>query len=58
VEQHISLSPEEYARIGGVPFLLAKQGLIMSESRGHLCRDESVEGLRFYTNYILHGFPQ
>lgn len=57
LEQHISLTPEEYARIAGVPFLLAKQSLIMSEKRGKACRDESIEGLRFYPNYFLEEFP-
>ncbi len=57
VEQHFSLTPEEHARIAGIPFLLAKQSLILSENCGKLCRDESIEGLRFYPNYIVDGFP-
>jgi len=57
VEEHFSLTPEELAKITGHPFLLAKQSMILSEGRGQLCRDESIEGLRFYPNYILDGFP-
>jgi len=57
VDQHLSLTPEEHARIAGIPLLLAKQSLILSEERGKLCRDASVEGLRFFPNYLLDGFP-
>lgn len=57
VEKEFSLTPEEHARIAGIPFLLAKQSLILAEKVGKLCRDESMEGLRFYPNYIVDGFP-
>jgi ESCRT-II complex subunit VPS36 len=33
--------------------VLAKERLLAAEGRGLLCRDDSVEGLRFYPNLFL-----
>jgi hypothetical protein len=50
---HPWLSPEEYARMSGIPCLLAKHSLVLSENRGLTCRDESIEGLRFYSSALF-----
>ncbi|MFT7818506.1 vacuolar protein-sorting-associated protein 36 [Arapaima gigas] len=45
-----SLTSEEFAKLLGLSVLLAKERLLLAEKMGHLCRDDSVEGLRFYPN--------
>ncbi|RXN06838.1 vacuolar -sorting-associated 36 [Labeo rohita] len=45
-----SLTAEEFAKLLGLSVLLAKERLLLAEKMGHLCRDDSVEGLRFYPN--------
>ncbi|KAG0243626.1 hypothetical protein BGW41_001837 [Actinomortierella wolfii] len=40
----------ELARIMQISVALAQDQLLMTEGKGLLCRDESVEGLRFYDN--------
>lgn len=45
-----SLTAEEFAKLLGLSVLLAKERLLLTEKMGHLCRDDSVEGLRFYPN--------
>ncbi|XP_069747850.1 vacuolar protein-sorting-associated protein 36 isoform X2 [Narcine bancroftii] len=47
------LSSEEYAKLVGISVLLAKERLLLAEKFGHLCRDDSVESLRFYPNLFL-----
>ena len=47
------LSVEEFARISGVAVVLAKERLLAAENCGRVCRDDSVEGLRFFPNLIL-----
>jgi len=54
VKEHGSLSAEEFARVTGLPVVLSKERLLMAEQYGRLCRDETVEGLRFYRNLIVH----
>ncbi|XP_072900075.1 vacuolar protein-sorting-associated protein 36 [Hemitrygon akajei] len=53
VSQKGSLSSEEYAKLVGISVLLAKERLLLAEKFGHLCRDDSVECLRFYPNLFL-----
>ncbi|XP_074651856.1 vacuolar protein-sorting-associated protein 36-like [Tubulanus polymorphus] len=53
VEQTGSLTANEFAQVIGVSVILAKQRLLVTERCGKLCRDESVEGLRFYPNLFL-----
>lgn len=53
VSEKGSLTSEEFAKIVGMSVLLAKERLLLAESMGHLCRDDSVEGLRFYPNLFL-----
>ncbi|XP_030372756.1 vacuolar protein-sorting-associated protein 36 [Scaptodrosophila lebanonensis] len=48
-----SLAVEELAKQLGISLLLAKERLLVAERLGKVCRDESVEGLRFYANLLL-----
>uniref|UniRef100_A0A8C6QH72 Vacuolar protein-sorting-associated protein 36 n=1 Tax=Nannospalax galili TaxID=1026970 RepID=A0A8C6QH72_NANGA len=48
-----SLTSEEFAKLVGMSVLLAKEGVLLAEKMGHLCRDDSVEGLRFYPNLFM-----
>ena len=48
-----SLTAEEFARLAGVAVVLAKERLLAAEELGRLCRDDSIEGLRFYPNLFL-----
>lgn len=36
-----------------VGFLFFVPRLLLAEKMGHLCRDDSVEGLRFYPNLFM-----
>ncbi|XP_028655083.1 vacuolar protein-sorting-associated protein 36 [Erpetoichthys calabaricus] len=45
-----SLTAEELAKLLGISVLLSKERLLLAEKMGNLCRDDSVEGLRFYPN--------
>uniref|UniRef100_A0AAQ4NZM5 Vacuolar protein-sorting-associated protein 36 n=1 Tax=Gasterosteus aculeatus aculeatus TaxID=481459 RepID=A0AAQ4NZM5_GASAC len=45
-----SLTAEEFAKLLGLSVLLSKERLLLAEKMGHLCTDDSVEGLRFYPN--------
>ncbi|XP_041358148.1 vacuolar protein-sorting-associated protein 36-like [Gigantopelta aegis] len=53
VEERVSLTAEELAQLVGVSVILAKERLLLTEKVGGVCRDETVEGLRFYPNYFL-----
>ena len=44
------VSPLDVARQHGMPVQVALQLLLAEETQGHLCRDDSLSGLRFYTN--------
>lgn len=48
-----SLAAEELAQTLGISVLLAKERLLTAEKHGKACRDESIEGLRFYPNQFL-----
>lgn len=50
---HGSLSAQELSTSIGVPVVLAKEYLLSTEKNGKSCRDESIEGLRFYPNKFL-----
>lgn len=50
VSEKGSLTAEEFATLLGLSVLLSKERLLLAEKMGHLCRDDSVEGLRFYPN--------
>ncbi|CRL07731.1 CLUMA_CG020685, isoform A [Clunio marinus] len=57
VEQQVkevnSMSIEECARLQHISVLLAHERFLIAERAGKVCRDESVEGLRFYPNLFL-----
>ncbi|XP_037036984.1 vacuolar protein-sorting-associated protein 36 [Bradysia coprophila] len=53
VEEKKSMSVEELARILSISMILAQERLLIAERAGNLCRDESMEGLRFYPNLFL-----
>ena len=48
-----SFTPEEMSTSLGMSVILAKERLLSAEGEGLLCRDDSVEGLRFYPNRFL-----
>jgi ESCRT-II complex subunit VPS36 len=48
-----SFTPEEMSTSLGLSVILAKERLLSAEGEGLLCRDDSVEGLRFYPNRFL-----
>lgn len=48
-----SMSIEECARLINVSVLLAHERFLIAERAGKVCRDESVEGLRFFPNLFL-----
>lgn len=52
-EKCTSISADELARLVGISLLLASERLLTAERLGKLCRDESIEGLRFYPNLFL-----
>lgn len=53
VQESNSLAVEELAKARNISLILAKERLLTAERLGKLCRDESLEGLRFYPNFIL-----
>lgn len=48
-----SLSSEELAQHLGISVILAKERFKTAEKYGKCCRDDSMEGLRFYPNLFL-----
>ncbi|CAF0910685.1 unnamed protein product [Rotaria sp. Silwood1] len=50
VESSISMSADQLANLIGIPVIVARERLIAAETHGLLCRDDSIEGLRFYPN--------
>lgn len=57
LEEKESLTPEELAQILGISVLLSKERLLTTEKYGKACRDDSIEGLRFYPNLFLQESP-
>ncbi|XP_049777747.1 vacuolar protein-sorting-associated protein 36 [Schistocerca cancellata] len=53
LEAQGSLTSEELAQTLGISVLLARERLLTTEKYGKACRDESIEGLRFYPNLFL-----
>ncbi|CAG5120941.1 unnamed protein product [Candidula unifasciata] len=47
------LTSEQLAQIVGLSVVLAKERLLLAEKNGGVCRDETIEGLRFYPNLFL-----
>lgn len=55
VEKSKCIDVEEMARILGVSLLLAQERLLTAERFGKICRDESIEGIKFYPNLFLRS---
>lgn len=53
VEQAECLTPLQLASRLSIPVQLARQRLREAETDGKLCRDESIEGLKFYPNLFM-----
>jgi len=53
VESAGSLTPEELGGREGCSVILARERLVAAEAAGAVCRDDSVQGLRFYPNLFL-----
>ncbi|KAJ9590764.1 hypothetical protein L9F63_016280 [Diploptera punctata] len=53
LEEQGSLTAEDLAQLLGISVLLAKERLLTTEKHGRACRDESIEGLRFFPNWLL-----
>ncbi|CAH1257735.1 VPS36 [Branchiostoma lanceolatum] len=53
VEESGSLTAEELSRVASFSVMLAKEKLLTTEKKGLLCRDDTVEGLRFYPNLFM-----
>ncbi|CAH1391815.1 unnamed protein product [Nezara viridula] len=50
-----SLTAQELSQMLGISMLLAKERLLTTEKFGKICRDESIEGVRFYPNLFLEN---
>ena len=48
-----SLTAEEFSRYAGMSVILARERLLAAEIEGDACRDDTVEGLRFFPNKFL-----
>lgn len=55
MKKAVSLSVEELAQILSISLLLAQERLQTAERAGKICRDESIEGLRFFPNRFLQN---
>lgn len=55
MESEKSLTIEELARILSISIVLAQERLLTAERAGSICRDDSIEGLRFYPNLFLRN---
>ena len=50
LEAYECLTADELSRHMGISVTLGKERLLLCEQQGKLCRDENVEGLKFYIN--------
>ncbi|KAI5723940.1 hypothetical protein M8J76_013075 [Diaphorina citri] len=53
VSQNVFVTVEQFSRLASVSLVIAKHRLLLAETHGKLCRDQSIEGLRFYENKFL-----
>lgn len=51
--EHECLSPQSYALCTNLTPIVAREQLLMTESMGKICRDESDRGTYFYINKLL-----
>jgi len=54
VESAGNLTPEQLSKSLNLSVILAQERLLSAEREGKLCRDDSVEGLRFFPNEFLN----
>ncbi len=52
------VNPQETAQRFGWSVGVAIEELQMAEDKGVLCREEGIEGLRFWSNYLLEDGPE
>ncbi|KRY35917.1 Vacuolar protein-sorting-associated protein 36 [Trichinella spiralis] len=57
MEENGSLTAEQLSQKRQIPMLLAKELLLDAEDDGLLCRDETIEGIRFFPNLFLTNIP-
>ncbi|KAI8998358.1 EAP30/Vps36 family-domain-containing protein [Gaertneriomyces semiglobifer] len=50
-----NLTDVEFAQALGCSVVLAREEMLLAESRGAICRDDSLEGIRFWENMILRA---
>lgn len=55
VKEHQSMSYEQLARHMSISIVLAQARLLAAEQLATVCRDESIEGLRFFPNIFLEN---
>lgn len=53
VQKHGSLTSEQLAQFLELSVVLARERLLLTEKMGGVCRDETIEGLRFFPNLFL-----
>ncbi|KAK6976532.1 vacuolar protein-sorting-associated protein 36 [Biomphalaria glabrata] len=53
VQDKGAMTAEQLAQRLGLPVVLARERLLLTEKLGGLCRDETIEGLKFYPNLFL-----
>lgn len=53
ITENSSLTAQELSNLVGVAIMLATERLLLTEAAGKACRDDSVEGLRFYPNKFI-----
>merc|ERR1719206_1161049 len=49
----LGVTAEEFARSSGIALVIAKERLLAAEDVGRVCRDDTVEGLKFFPNLFL-----
>jgi ESCRT-II complex subunit VPS36 len=53
IEEAQTLTVEELSKILSCSVILARERLLTAERAGKICRDESIEGIKFYPNRFL-----
>ena len=54
VKDNGATSPSQLARAQGISVTLAREQLLTAEALGKLCRDDTIDCMRFYPNLFLH----
>ncbi len=53
MNKYVGLTALEAAKCLNIPPILANEQLLSAERNGHLCRDVTLEGTRFYRNHFM-----